>query len=107
MQGDKSADADDIIEHIKAVHREISEKLKISVVGYKEAADQRWREHEFNVGDLVIVYFRREMFPTGSYNKLSRRKFGPYPILKRLGSNAYNLLHDVPTSPIFNMSKLY
>ena len=41
----------------------------------------------------------------GSYGKLSRQKFGPFRILKKLRSNAFllDLPDDVSTSPIFNI----
>ena len=54
------------------------------------------------------MHFRRARFSTSSYGKLSRRKFGPFHILKKLGTNAYllNLPDDVSTSPIFNVADL-
>lgn len=58
---------------------------------------------------LVIVYLRREHFLTNTYNKLSRRKFEPYYILKEFGPNKYllDLSKDVPTSPTANNTELY
>ena len=40
---------------------------------------------------------------------MSRRKFGPFRILKKLGTNAYllDIPDDVPTSPVFNVADLF
>ena len=104
-----SATAEDYVQHITNVQREIFEKLQDSTNKYKFSADQHRKYSEFQEGDLVLVYFSRNRFPAGSYGKLSRRKFGPFRILKRLGPNAYllDLPPDVLTSPIFNVSDLF
>ncbi|XP_073001499.1 uncharacterized protein [Typha latifolia] len=56
-----------------------------------------------------MVYLRKERFPVGMHNKLSRRKFGPFRILQKLGSNAYllELPPEMSTSPIFNVADLF
>ena len=56
-----------------------------------------------------MVHFRREKFPAESYGKLGRQKFGPFRILKKLGTNAFlvDLPNNVPTSPIFNVTDLF
>ena len=63
----------------------------------------------FNEGDGVLVYLRKERFPIGDYDKLCKRKFGPFKILRKLGVNAYliDLPPKVSTSPIFNINELY
>lgn len=56
-----------------------------------------------------MVYFKEERFPVGAHSKLSKRKFGPYRIIKRSGRNAFVLKPpiDMPTSPVFIVAKLY
>lgn len=56
-----------------------------------------------------MVYFQCERIPTISHGKLSRRKYGPYRILKALGYNAYlvELLDNIQASLIFNVSKIF
>ena len=70
----------------------------------------RSREVKYEVGDLVLAYLRKEIFPKGEYNKyLKFKKIGPCKILRKFSANAYELqLPDgIGISPIFNISDLY
>ena len=56
-----------------------------------------------------MVYLREEKFPTGSYSELSKRKIGPYKIIKKIRENAYvvDLLKHMGIDSTFNISYLY
>ncbi len=66
------------------------------------------REKEFQVGDLVMVYMRKERFPAHRWSKLHPRGDGPFQVLERINDNAYKL--DLPgeynISATFNVSDL-
>lgn len=83
--------------------------IRVSVARYSESANHHRLEDVFSIGCPMMVYFHRECFPIGMYNKLIRRKLRSYRILKRLGPNAYllDLPEDVPMLPIFNVAELF
>ena len=96
-------------ERIQAMQEEVRQKLEAINAKYKEAADKKRCEKIFNVGDLVLVYFRKERFPVVTYNKLKDKKYGPFQITKKINNNAYMvaLPPDMNISSTFNGSDLY
>ena len=60
----------------------------------KTNADRHRRDQEFQVGDWVLIKLRpqRQVSVTGTtYSKLSKRYYGPFQIVERMGTVAYKL----------------
>jgi hypothetical protein len=104
-----SIGADHMAERIQAVHEEVKVRLEKSNEKYKANADQHKRRKVFNEGDMVMVYLRKERFPSGTYNKLKNKKYGPYQIIKKINDNAYvvDLPEEMNISPTFNVADLH
>ena len=73
----------------------MNERLQQSNTSYKARADYKRREKNYEIGDLVLAYLKRDRFPKGEYNKLKMKKIGPYRILRKFSANAYEL--EIPT----------
>ncbi|PKU60511.1 hypothetical protein MA16_Dca028643 [Dendrobium catenatum] len=89
--------------------QDVREKLELANDSYKEQANAHRRMKIFNPGDLVMVRLRKERFPPGTHSKLSPRKIGPVPIVRRINDNAY--IVDLPptflTPATFNVSDIF
>lgn len=77
----------------------------------KSLVDKSLRELTFQIGDWVYVKlkpYRQNTVRLQQYPKLSRRYFGPFKILKRIGEVSYKL--ELPEAarihPVFHISML-
>ncbi|KAJ0828513.1 putative nucleotidyltransferase, Ribonuclease H [Helianthus annuus] len=96
-------------------HQEVIEALKTSLEVARgrmvKQANKHRLEKEFDIGDWVYLKlqpYRQQTVSSRSNNKLSRRFFGPYKIIDRIGKVAYKL--ELPPSskihPVFHVSLL-
>ncbi|XP_028551561.1 uncharacterized protein LOC110094812 [Dendrobium catenatum] len=88
---------------------DVRTKLQASNDKYKLDADTHRREKLFNPRDLVFVRLRKEWLHAGSYSKLGKQKWGPFPISKKKNNNAYvfDLPEEFNTSHTFNIADIY
>ena len=74
----------------------------------KKRADKKRRPREFQVGDLVLVKMYAHTRLDRRHRGLLRRYKGPFPILKKVGEQAYKV--ELPLKakyyPIFHVSLL-
>jgi len=105
----RSADGEDFAQAMRNLHEQVKQKLQDSSQRYKRRADARRREVQFNVGDEVLAYLRKERFPKREYSKLKFKKIGPCKIIRKFSANAYEiqLPPGIGISPIFNVADLF
>ena len=77
----------------------------------KQIADKNRQDRHFQVGDLVLVklqLYRQSTVAHRVNTKLSKRFFGPFPVIAKVGPIAYTL--QLPTTsrihPTFHVSQL-
>lgn len=106
----RSSKAEDFADHMATLYIQVKQHLEDVNNKYKEKADEKRRHKEFEVGNEVLLYLRKERFPVGTYNKLQMKKFGPCKILRKFSSrNAYEveLPDSLSISSVFNIVDLH
>ncbi|PKU83878.1 RNA-directed DNA polymerase [Dendrobium catenatum] len=105
----KSVSATQTAAQFSDMLKEVKAKLTDSNNKYKLDQDQHRRYVEFQPGDLVMLRYRKDRFPAGPCPKLNPKKFGPFPILRKINDNAYviDLPPHITTSSTFNVADIY
>jgi hypothetical protein len=90
------------------MHESTKENIERMNAKYKISGDKGRKQLDFEPGDLVWLYLRKEWFPDLRKSKLMPRADGPFKVLKKINENAYKL--DLPAnfgvSPTFNIADL-
>jgi hypothetical protein len=101
----------DLVEEAESIVRQVQENLKAAKSRQETYANKRHRPLEFEVGNHVYlkVSSMKDMKRFGVKGKLAPHYIGPFPILEKCGTVAYNL--DLPPSligvhNIFHVSQL-
>ncbi|KAH7571078.1 hypothetical protein JRO89_XS05G0249300 [Xanthoceras sorbifolium] len=86
----------DFSKYMVSLHEDVRRKISVQTENYSNQVNEKRRDRQF------------ARFPPGSYSKLHARGAGPFPILRKLGANAYVL--DLPStyniSSVFNIEDL-
>lgn len=91
IEGKPSAEAQQRMKEIQALHDIVREKIEKSNASCQTQANKHRMEVVFQPGDLVWVYLRKERFPHERKSKLSPRADGPFEILEMINDNAYRV----------------
>ena len=85
----RCTDGEDLAKMTSELQEQVKARLQYSNTSYKVRADSKRREKNYEVGDLVLAYLKRDRFPKGEYNKLKMKKIGPCRIRRKFSGNAY------------------
>ncbi|CAM8978439.1 unnamed protein product [Rhodiola kirilowii] len=107
----KVAALDDLLQQKMIILTKLKESLRRAQQRMIQQANQHRKEVEFQVGDLVLVRlqpYRQVTVRKQHTTKLTRRYYGPFRILQRIGKVAYRV--DLPEGAkihdIFHVSML-
>jgi len=99
--------AEDMAKRLKAIHEELTELIKVTQNQQAKYYDAKHKRIEYKVGDKVWLLSSNIRTQRPS-KKLDWKRLGPYPIIERIGIQAYRL--QLPLSlkihPVFHVSLL-
>ncbi|GAU31786.1 hypothetical protein TSUD_22320 [Trifolium subterraneum] len=103
--GDRGLLGPDIVQETTLKIKSVKEKMKIAQSRQKSYADHRRRPMEFKEGDHVFLRVTPKLGLRGVFKtkKLCPRYIGPYQIIKRVGSVAYQLALPPSMSGMHNV----
>jgi hypothetical protein len=73
------------------LHETIKENIEPINAKYKISGDKGRKQLNFEPGDLVWLYLRKEWFPNLRKSKLMPRDDGSFKVLEKINNNAYKL----------------
>ena len=72
-----SSHGEDFVESMKEIHDSVRMELEKSSKKYKQDKEKNRRDVQFQGGDLVWVYLKKERLPKKKHTKLLMKKVGP------------------------------
>jgi transposase InsO family protein len=81
-----------LVSRLRKVYAEIQQKRDKEIESYKFRYDNRQRNIQFKVGDLVMVFW--PVPKQGVSNKLLPKWEGPYKVINKLGDTTYRIEND-------------
>lgn len=112
LQGASTNEAMDSMLHSRQeIHRKLQHRLQKAQDTMKKFADTKRRDVTFSIGQWVYVKLRpfRQRTVAGSIHpKLTKRYFGPFQIIERVGQVSYKLKlpEEARIHPVFHCSLL-
>ena len=110
LKGDEITNVETVakyLERTQEVWRSARANMEKAVVAQKRYYDQKHRDIQFAVGDMVLLS-TQNLRLKGIPHKLQRKFCGPYKIVEKIGAQAYRL--KLPDSwrihPVFHVSLL-
>ena len=99
--------AKEMAERLKILHEDLSELIKVTQNQQAKYYDAKHKRVEYQVDDKVWL-LSQNIHIERLNKKLDWKRFGPYPIIERIGTQAYKL--QLPSSmkihPVFHISLL-
>jgi len=77
--------------HLHELNDHNTKQMRINIYNYQSTAEFHKRLQELVIDDEVLIRVLPEWFPLGILKRLHTRRKGPYKVLRRFGSNAYEL----------------
>ena len=78
------------IQKVQAIHQAIEAQLEQSQAKYKAHHDKHCIDHHFQIGYRFWLHISKERMQ-GEGRKLKPIRYGPFEILKKIGTNAFHL----------------
>ena len=99
--------AKEMADRLKTLHEDLSELIKVAQNQQAKYYDAKHKRVEYQVGDKVWL-LSQNIHTERPNKKLDWKRFGPYPIIERIGTQAYKLQlsPSMKIHPVFHVSLL-